>query len=154
MTASRRLWLGALASGVMGAGLYFGKTDMGWMTSSKRDDLVRLLGAQGEALVGDAAIAAWVPDPNYKPRSYHLVRALDEAAFRRLAGQAGLAVAASPAVVEGVWRLPDGVTLPGWAAPDVPPGAGLQVHGPVGSTQLWWRWHQGQAFMVVRPAAG
>ena len=34
------------------------------------------------------------------------------------------------------------------------PGAGLQVHGPVGSTQLWWRWHQGQAFMVVRPAAG
>jgi hypothetical protein len=128
-------------------------TDMSSSRSHLRE-VRRLLGRAGEAIApDDATIAAWAPDPNYKPQQYHLLRPLDEAAFRALAQQAGLAVQASPTASEAIWRLPAGVALPGWTADAVPPGAALQARGAVGETVTWMRWHQGQAFIVVMPAS-
>jgi hypothetical protein len=126
------------------------------MSSSRTHlrEVRRLLGRAGEAVASDdASIAAWEPDPNYKPQQYHLVRKLDEASFRALAQQAGLAVQASPQASEAIWRLPAGVTLAGWAADAVPPGAALQARGGVGEAVLWLRWYQGQLFVVVLPAS-
>jgi hypothetical protein len=127
-------------------------TDMGSSRSHLRE-VRRLLGSAGEAIApDDAAIAAWAPDPNYKPKQYRLLRPMDEAAFRALAKQAGLAVQPSPEAAEAIWRLPAGVTLAGWTADTVPPGAALQARGGVGDTVTWMRWHQGQLFVVVLPA--
>ena len=115
-----------------------------------RRELRRLLGSAGAAIApDDAAIAAWAPDPDHQPQQYHLLRALDEAAFRALARQAGLALQPSPQGREAIWRLPAGVSLAGWAADAVPPGAGLQAQGAVGETVTWMRWHRGQLFVVV-----
>ena len=127
-------------------------TDMGSSRSHLRE-VRRLLGSAGEAIApDDAAIAAWAPDANYKPKQYRLLRPMDEAAFRALAQQAGLTVAASPEATEAIWRLPAGVALAGWSAGSVAPGAGLQAQGAVGETVTWMRWHQGKLFVVVLPA--
>ena len=127
-------------------------TDMGSSRSHLRE-VRRLLGSAGEAIApDDTAIAAWAPDANYKPKQYRLLRPMDEPAFRALAQQAGLAVQQSPEASEAIWRLPAGVTLAGWAADAVPPGAALQARGGVGETVTWMRWHQGQLYVVVTPA--
>ena len=55
----------------------------------------------------------------------------------------------SPEASEAIWRLPAGMTLPGWAADAVPPSAALQARGGVGETVAWMRWYQGQLFVVV-----
>jgi hypothetical protein len=123
-------------------------------TRSNLREIRRLLGSAGEAIASDdASIAAWAPDANYKPQRYHLLRKMDEAAFRALAQQAGLAVQPSPEASEAIWRLPAGMALTGWTADKVPPGAALQASGGVGEAVAWMRWHQGQLFVVVLPAA-
>jgi hypothetical protein len=128
-------------------------TDMSSSRSHLRE-VRRLLGSAGEAFApDDSSIAAWAPDPNYKPKRYHLLRQVDEAAFRALAQQASMAVQPSPEASEAVWRLPAGVALAGWTADTVPPGAALQARGGVGEAVVWMRWHQGQLFTVVLPAA-
>ena len=128
-------------------------TDMSSSRSHLRE-VRRLLGSAGEAIApDDTAIAAWAPDANYKPQQYNLVRSVDEAAFRTLAQRAGLAVQATPEAREAIWQLPAGVTLAGWSADAVPPGAGLQARGGVGETVTWMRWHQGQLFVVVTRAS-
>ena len=127
-------------------------TDMSSSRSHLRE-VRRLLGSAGEAIApDDATIAAWAPDANYKPKQYRLLRPMDEAAFRALAQQAGLTVAASPEATEAIWRLPAGMALAGWTADKVPPGAGRQARGSIGETVTWMRWHQGQLFVVVTPA--
>ena len=127
-------------------------TDMSSSRSHLRE-VRRLLGSAGEAIApDDAVIAAWAPDANYKPKQYRLLRAMDEAAFRALAQQAGLTVTPTPEATEAIWRLPAGVSLTGWKADTVPPGAGLQARGGVGGTVTWMRWHQGELFVVVLPA--
>jgi hypothetical protein len=127
-------------------------TDMSSSRSHLRE-VRRLLGSAGETIApDDSSIAAWAPDANYKPQRYHLLRKMDEAAFRALAQQAGLAVQPAPEASEAVWRLPAGVALAGWTADKVPPGATLQARGAVGETVTWMRWHQGQLFVVVLPA--
>lgn len=127
-------------------------TDMSSSRSHLRE-VRRLLGSAGEAIApDDTAIAAWAPDANYKPKQYRLLRPMDEAAFRALVQQVGLAVQPSPEASEAIWRLPAGMTMAGWAADAVPPGAALQARGGVGETVTWMRWHQGQLFVVVTPA--
>ena len=122
-------------------------------TRSNLREVRRLLGGAGEAIAtDDASIVAWAPDPNYKPKQYRLLLSVDEAGFRALAQQAGLAVQTSPEVAEAIWRLPAGVALAGWSADAVPPGAALQAHGALGETITWMRWHRGQLFVVVLPA--
>ena len=127
-------------------------TDMSSSRSHLRE-VRRLLGSAGEAIApDDTAIAAWAPDANYKPKQYRLLRPMDEAAFRALVQKVGLAVQPSPEASEAIWRLPAGMTMAGWAADAVPPGAALQARGGVGETVTWMRWHQGQLFVVVLPA--
>ena len=127
-------------------------TDMSSSRSHLRE-VRRLLGSAGTAIApDDTAIAAWAPDANYKPKQYRLLRPMDEAAFRALAQQAGLAVQPSPEASEAVWRLPAGVALAGWTADTVPPGAALQARGGVGEAVVWLRWYQGQLSIVVLPA--
>ena len=102
--------------------------------------------------VPKSVIAAWAPDPNYAPRQYRLMYDVDEAGFRLLARQVGLAVQATPEATEALWRLPAGVAMTGWTADAVPPGAGLQAQGAVGMTVTSMRWHKQQLFIVVLPA--
>ena len=148
----RRTALIAAAAVAAVFALYPEVTNMSSSRSHLRE-VRRLLGRAGEAIApDDASIAAWAPDPNYKPQQYHLLRPMDEAAFRALAQQGGLTVSPTPEAKEAIWRLPAGVSLAGWAADTVPPGAGLQARGGVGETVTWMRWHQGQLFVVVLPA--
>lgn len=126
-------------------------TDMGFFTSDKTE-LKRLLGAPAAVWVDEARLQSWSLDPDHKPPAYYLLREMDEATFRRLAGQSGLAVVPSTALAEAVWRLPDGVHLSGWNAPEVPGGAGLQAQGRLGAANVWLRWHAGRLSMVVRRA--
>ena len=152
MMLGRRSALIAAAAVAAVFAIYPEVTDMS-STRSHLREVRRLLGSAGEAIApDDAAIAAWSPDANYKPKQYRLLRAMDEAAFRALAQQAGLAVQATPEASEAIWRLPAGVTLAGWTADAVQPGAGLQARGGVGETVTWMRWHQGLVFVVVTPA--
>ena len=127
-----------------GAGLI----DMGFFSSDKRD-LQRLLGDRGAALVEGAEIATWQPDPDHKPSTYYALRSLDEAGLRKLAAHLNMTVAPIPALEEAIWKLPPGVSLPGWAASAVAPGAGLQAQATLGSGNTWLRWHGGQLFVVV-----
>ena len=134
---------------VAGFASYFGSHNMGWFDSSRKD-LARLLGVHAAALMDDSThLAAWSPDTNYKPQSYYAVRDMDEAAFRNTAARVSLQVAAVPAVVDAIWRLPAGVALPGWSADSWPLGAGLQFNGTVGGAAVWMRWHQGRSCLVV-----
>lgn len=137
---------------VVGLGLYLGWMNMTWFSSDMKD-LERMLGPTGATLIEDSRLKAWQPDLNAKPQTYYLQRDLGEAAFRRLAGQAGLGVASVPAVAEAVWRLPPDLAFPGWAAAAVPPGAGLQAGGSVGEAAVWLRWYDGMAYLVVVPSA-
>lgn len=147
----RRLALGAVVA-LAGAGgvALFGRRFM-QIFDSTRGDLQQLLGAAGAAWLDDSAqISAWSPpDLNYKPQAYYLMRNMDEAAFRAAAAQVGLEVVPAPPLEQAVWRLPNGVTLLGWRADSLPPGAGLQIGGSVGQAAVSARWHQGLAFLVV-----
>jgi hypothetical protein len=147
MNAARRTALVAAALAAAGTVAYLGIRQMGFFSSTERD-LRRLLGPGGE-LADDARIAGHAPDPNYKARTFYLLRRLDEAAFRDLAQRVGLGVAPTPKTADAVWRLPEGVVLPGWSAADVPAGTGLQANGNVGSAAVWLRWHQGSAYIVA-----
>ncbi|CAN5909629.1 hypothetical protein BH11PSE8_BH11PSE8_00630 [soil metagenome] len=129
-----------------------GLNDMGFFSSDKRD-LRQLLGDAGAVLIDDAKVAAWQPDPDHKPRAYYVVRSVDEAGFRRLAGQLSLAVAPNPAIEEAVWKLPAGVDLADWAADTMAPAAGLQAKGTLGSGNAWLRWQGGRLFVVVLRAS-
>lgn len=150
--ARRRAVVIAAVAAAAGFALYPGLTDMGWMRSDHQD-LRRLLGSPGDALVSDdSRIAAWTPDANYRPQGYYLLRALDEPGLRALAGQTGLSLSPSGAA-EAVWRLPAPLKLPGWAADQLAPGAGLQARGTLGGAAVWLRWYQGQAFLVVLPSS-
>lgn len=134
------------------AAFYPKVTDMSSSRSHLRE-VRRLLGPVAEHLApDDAVIAAWAPDPNYAPRQYRLMYDVDEAGFRLLARQVGLAVQATPEATEALWRLPAGVAMTGWTADAVPPGAGLQAQGAVGMTVTSMRWHKQQLFIVVLPA--
>ena len=152
MISSRR---GMLAAGSLAAALavlvtlFTGMTPMGWFNSD-RSDLQRLLGPTASLLADERAqLVAWSPDSNYKPKGYYLIQPLGEVAFRQQARTVGLSVNPSPANAEAVWLLPDSVVLPGWAAADVPPGAGLQASGTLGGMAVWLRWYQGQAYTVA-----
>ncbi len=148
----RRAVVIAAAVAAAGFALYPGMTDMGWFRPHHQD-LRRLLGSPGDALVSDEArIAAWAPDANYRPQAYYLLRAIDEPALQALARQTGLGLAPPGSGQEAVWRLPQGVALDGWAADALAPGAGLQARGTLGGAAVWLRWHQGQAFIVVLPS--
>lgn len=136
-----------------GFALYPRLTDMS-STRTHQREIRRLLGGAGDDMVtDDTRLAAWLPDPNYKPQAYYLVRPLDEPALRALAQRRGLSLAPSAATTEAIWRLPAGLVLPGWAADAVPPGAGLQAQATLGSAAVWLRWHQGLAYIVVMPSA-
>lgn len=100
----------------------------------------------------DATVVAWVPDSNYKPQAYYLHRSLDETMFRHLAKQAGLSIVPSPDVVEAIWRLPVGLNFPGWTPEDIPPNAGIQTSGTVGTVAVWVRWYNGNMFLVALPS--
>ena len=122
---------------------------MGWFDSTRRD-LQQLLGAAGAPWLDDSArLAAWSPDLNYKPQAYYLLRPMDEAAFRQAVGSGGLAVVPVPPVEQAVWRLPAGVSLPGWQADSLPAGTGLQAQGTFGSMAVAVRWAHGQAYLVA-----
>lgn len=151
MARRRAVVIGAVAAAA-GFALYPGLTDMAWMRSHHQD-LRRLLGSPGDALVSDEArIAAWAPDANYQPQGYYLLRAIDEPGLRALAQRVGLVLAPPTTGHEAVWRLPQGVELAGWAADALAPGTGLQSRGTLGGAAVWLRWHQGQAFIVVLPS--
>lgn len=146
----RHLVLGAATVlGAAGLASWYGRRSMGWFDSTRRD-LQQLLGDSGAVWLDDSArLAAWSPDPNYKPQAYYLLRPMDEAAFRRAADLGGLAVVLAPPVEQAVWRLPAGVKLPGWQADSLPPGTGLQALGTLGSVAVAARWHQGHAYLVA-----
>jgi len=129
-----------------------GLNDMGFFSSDKRD-LQRLLGEQGAPLVDGAEIVTWQPDPDHKPRAYYALRSVDEAGLRRLAGPLGVALEPNPAVEVAVWKLPPGVSLPGWAAAAMAPGSGLQAQGGVPGANFWLRWQGGRLFVVVMRAS-
>ena len=116
-------------------------------------ELRRLLGPTASGWPNGARIVAWQPDLNYKPQSYYFLREVDEAGFRRMVAMAGLSVApASAAVVDAVWRLPDGIRLNGWSD-TVPAGGALQAHGHVGAAAVWLRWAAGRVSFVVEQAS-
>lgn len=147
MSARRRLlWALGLAAIAVVAASSWESTMFG---SGDRGRLRTLLGSDGALLVDDATVAAWQPDENYVPKRFHALRALDEATFRRLAAQVGLKVGPSPAAEEAIWRLPEGVTLAGWRAPDAPPAGALQASGQVGTAGVWLRWFDGTMYMVA-----
>jgi hypothetical protein len=149
MTSTRRRAVAVVSVAAAFAAFFAWMAAMGWFNSD-RSDLRRLLGPTAAILADDSArLAAWAPDSNYKPTSYYLLQMLDEAAFRQQVDAVGLSVGPSPASAEAVWRLPEGVVLQGWAADEVPPGAGLQASGTLGGMAVWLRWHQGQAYTVA-----
>jgi hypothetical protein len=152
MTTSRRALLGSAAAAAIALFSYGGWAYMRW-NSDYRDDLTRLLGNAGAPLVADAAIAVWQPDLNHKPESYFARRTIDEAGFRKIVVDAGLAARPTPDVVEAVWELPPGVALDGWTPSTVPPGAGLQASGIVGDVAVWVRWYRDQAYVVAQRAS-
>lgn len=125
-----------------------GLNDMGFFSSDKQD-LRRLLGDPGTALVEGAEVATWQPDPDHKPSTYYALRSMDESNMRKLAKSLGMTVAPIPALEEAIWKLPPEVRLPGWAAAAVAPGDGLQGQATFGSANAWMRWHGGQLFVVV-----
>ena len=143
---------GVVIASIISIIVLFGYAHMEWI-GNHRQDLRNLLAPNGEVLVQDAAIVAWEPDANYKPQAYYLVRSLEEAIFRRLAKQANLTVVPSPEVAEGVWQLPAGLKLHGWTPQDVPPSAGLQASGTVGTAAVWLRWYRGKMFLVALPSS-
>ena len=152
MTRSRRALTGIAFAAAVALIVYTGFAYMGW-TSDHRKELAGLLGPAGTALLDGASVAAWQPDANYKPQSYHATRSVDEAGFRELAASAGLAVRPTPQAVEGIWQLPPDVTVKEWAPSAVPPGAGLQASGTVGQAAVWMRWYRDRAYLVAQPSA-
>ncbi|MES2717004.1 MAG: hypothetical protein V4795_14640 [Pseudomonadota bacterium] len=146
----RLLMLGAVAAlGAAGLATFLGSNSMGWFDSSRKD-LGRLLGEHAAVLLDDSArTAAWSPDSNFKPQNFYMLRDMDEATFRRAATRVGLPVGPAPAATDSVWRLPTGVTLPGWLADALPAGAGLQCSGTLGGAAVWMRWYQGHAYVVA-----
>jgi hypothetical protein len=150
----RRAWLLAGTGTALVAGLTLGANTMGWFKSD-RDDLKDLLGSHAAALLGpDARLAAWAPDPDHKPVAYYLTLPLAEAALRAWAAAHQLTLQPTPAAAEGIWRLPAGVQLAGWHAPEVAAGAGWQARASLPRGGLWLRWQQGTAWVVVQATGG
>jgi hypothetical protein len=148
---TRRALLG-IALAAVAFIVYSGQSYMGW-NSDHRSDLERLLGPTGAVVADGAAVAAWQPDPDYKPQGYYATRAVDEAGFRKLAGSVALKVGPTPQVVEGIWQLPPGLSVKDWAPSAVPPGMGLQASGTVGQAAVWMRWYRDKAYIVAQPSA-
>ncbi|MDD4881616.1 MAG: hypothetical protein PHX10_08575 [Gallionellaceae bacterium] len=131
---------------------WFGLAEMGFFMSEK-SELKRLLGEGGAGLIDGAEVVAWGLDPDHKPDAYYALRGMDEGGFRRLATQAGLPVVPASALAEAIWKLPEGVKLPGWAAPSLPAGEGLQARGGMGDANVWLRWHAGKLYIVALRAS-
>lgn len=122
--------------------------DMGFFSSSK-SELKYLLGDASSLLVDDAEIAAWQPDPNYKPSEYYVQRTMDRAGFLHLAEQLKLPVTPTTALKEATWTLPPEMDLPAWNAQAATPGAGLETQSSLGSAIIWLRWYEGTMYLVV-----
>lgn len=121
---------------------------MGFFSSNKRE-LKQLLGDAGGALIDEAEVVAWQPDPNYKPRAYYVLRPMDEKLFRQLATKLNMTAAPTSALDEAIWKLPPDLHLPDWGAQEVTPGSGLESRGSLDSFNIWMRWHGGKMFLVV-----
>jgi hypothetical protein len=123
-----------------------------WRSGSDRDALAGILGSAASTWLAEAEIVAWTPDPNFKPRSYYVVRQMSEDDFRVWAAAAKLRVSDGPGIPSGVFVTPEGVKLTRWVRKAEAGADGLDAQGTTDRAAIWSRWQRGFGFTVVHPS--
>lgn len=121
-----------------------------WPFNSSRTDLHRMLGSDVTPWLEHAEIASWTPDLNQKPQRYFVAAALSADEFRSWTGSIKLVVSDAPTVPNGVWKLPPDITLKHWVDASSTTAL-IDAQGSTAGANVWARWSDGIAYIVVYP---
>ena len=122
-----------------------------WPFGSDKQELLALLEPAAGTLLNGAEIRAWTPDLNLKAQSYFIVGPMSEADFKTWAKAANLRLSETTSIPDGVFVLPDGVTISRWLPKTGRDTKALDAQGSTSRATVWSRWQDGTAYTVLHP---